>query len=156
MNKKLKKISSVILILFYLSATLGFVLEQKNCFCCFEKEICSVQDMAKKGCCAVKKSVPSCCSSKGTLFSDQSNCNCDKVKCVTTEYLRNIHSSVEVKSDFKIDRIKKFSFVIFQSNNNGNVDFLTEIKSDPPPSLFKDSSFIIEISRIKIPDANLV
>ena len=158
MKNNIKKISSVLLILFYLTSTLGFVLEQKNCICCAEKEVCAVENSSVSSCCAPKETVPSYCSPKAeTTIAVSKKCNCDKIKCSTSEYLRNEHSSVKAKSDVQVQKLKNTNFVILPMNISENdLSFLTEIKSDPPPILFKDSSFIIKISKIKIPSANLV
>lgn len=153
MKKNFKKILSATLLLVYLMSTLGFVVSEKNCICCKSEAKCGLENVSDKICCSEKPELPSCCANKEPIeINQQNNCQCEKYNCDKSEYVKISQMIISAKTEVFISKIKNiFSETISELSDNNKTDFLKNIKFNPPPILIKDSEFIIEISKIKIP-----
>lgn len=158
MNYQTKKILSLFLIVIYLITSLGFVISKKNCKCCSVDVKCEVVNGDNDSCCKKSSELPACCDKKSEKHQlSKKNCNCEQFKCIKSEYFKNDHKTISAEIVINLLNIKNF-FVdtIVIDPDNKICEFLHYIKNYPPPILFKDSSFIIEISQLKIPYSKLV
>jgi len=158
MKNKSKKILSVALVILYALSTLGFVVKQNNCRCCIKKCLTEVAKTKNTGCCVEKTEVKICCSASAKTYEKSSFCMCDKIKCAKSDYIKNNYKTVAQTARTTLIGIKNFyveNISIFDQNSISE-EIIKFLKTDPPPVLVKDSSYIIALSKLKIPACNLI
>lgn len=152
-----KKILSLVLIVVYALSTLGFVVDLNSCECC---EInCSSEEILVEetaNCCSVKPEAKSCCADTDSYHS--SNCMCEQIKCDKSDYLKNDHKTVVQSLKLSSMNVKNYHIetIKLTDQEERSEEIIKFLKADPPPVLFKDASYIIELSRLKLPASNLI
>ncbi|MFA8342780.1 MAG: hypothetical protein ACEPO8_07375 [Rhodothermaceae bacterium] len=156
MKNKTQKILSLLLVIIYAVSTLGFVIDQNNCKCCETNCTSEIKTEQKVSCCSVKPEPKSCCAEKQiALYS--SGCMCEKIKCNKSDYVKSDHKTITQSSKIFVLSIKSLCIEIIDFiDENKSDEIIKFLKTDPPPILVKDSSYIIELSKLKIPACNLV